>query len=656
MLQTPTTESQEKSRVRRSAKTPQPRRELHPVTPAGGLSLAEQTRGAWLQRNSASLQSAIGNQAALRMMSGPRPVLQTKLAVNQPGDSHEQEADRVAEQVMRMPDSAAVPAGKPNFSGEHKIQRKCSHCEEEEEKLHRRESGPGPATAPPIVHQALRSPGRPLDPATRAYFEPRLGSDFSGVRVHTDTHAAESARALNALAYTVGSDIVFANGQYAPHSRSGQRLVAHELVHVGQQQAARSGQLASGEVGVQRQSPPDTEPQSTGDQGQKQDDPPAWLTIQGQPFIQYQRIFTIPKPPPWLLGGQLAANLQFHSDDTGFELALLGQYGHIFTWNSKATAGGDQYQIGVQPSYVLINTKLWGDRSTQFALIGQGTYASTSSADPTVAGKQISLMGGAQLTQDIAQLGPIKVQGVASVAGGGAWSKGPADTGFSAAWAAQGQIGIQIAFDAVKRKRQRPPDQHVETTITPDEQEKQKEQEARDKKNDEEQRKAEQQKKEAEEEARKKVEEQQKKPTPPPPAPLPGDLKIFFLKDKPLHGLPTDANVINSEMAGDDLSAAKASVQTTLSADPTVKVSISGYASIEAPNEQYNCDLGSRRSEWIRRQLGIPIERVVDPPDKAAEICEDKAGLISYGSKKATHTNSEAERRRDRFAIVHFQR
>jgi hypothetical protein len=87
----------------------------------------------------------------------------------------------------------------------------------------------------PIVHEVLRSPGRPLDPATRAFMEPRFGHDFSQVKVHADAQAAESARAVDALAYTVGRDIVFGSGQYALHSNSGQRLMAHELTHVVQQ-------------------------------------------------------------------------------------------------------------------------------------------------------------------------------------------------------------------------------------------------------------------------------------------------------------------------------------------------------------------------------------------------------------------------------------
>jgi hypothetical protein len=93
-----------------------------------------------------------------------------------------------------------------------------------------------PTTVPSIVHEVLRSSGQPLDTATRAFMEPRFGHDFSRVRVHTDSRAAESARAVNALAYTVGRDVVFRTGQYAPGTSKGQSLLAHELTHVVQQQ------------------------------------------------------------------------------------------------------------------------------------------------------------------------------------------------------------------------------------------------------------------------------------------------------------------------------------------------------------------------------------------------------------------------------------
>jgi Domain of unknown function (DUF4157) len=90
-------------------------------------------------------------------------------------------------------------------------------------------------SVPPIVHEVLSSSGQPLDGGTRAFMEPRFGHDFSQVRVHTDARAAESARAVNALAYTVGRDVVFGEGQYTPGAREGRGLLAHELTHVLQQ-------------------------------------------------------------------------------------------------------------------------------------------------------------------------------------------------------------------------------------------------------------------------------------------------------------------------------------------------------------------------------------------------------------------------------------
>jgi hypothetical protein len=90
-------------------------------------------------------------------------------------------------------------------------------------------------SVPLIVHEVLRSPGQPLDPTIRAFMEPRFGHDFSQVRVHADAMAAESAQAVNALAYTVGRDVVFGTGQFAPNTGAGKKLLAHELAHTVQQ-------------------------------------------------------------------------------------------------------------------------------------------------------------------------------------------------------------------------------------------------------------------------------------------------------------------------------------------------------------------------------------------------------------------------------------
>jgi hypothetical protein len=98
--------------------------------------------------------------------------------------------------------------------------------------------GAAARAVPPLVHEVLRTPGQPLEAAARAFFEPRFGRDFTAVRVHTDAPAAESARAVDALAYTVGQHIVFGAGRYRPGEAEGKRLLAHELAHAVQQQGA----------------------------------------------------------------------------------------------------------------------------------------------------------------------------------------------------------------------------------------------------------------------------------------------------------------------------------------------------------------------------------------------------------------------------------
>jgi hypothetical protein len=103
------------------------------------------------------------------------------------------------------------------------------------------------AVAPPIVHEALRSPGEPLDAGTRGVMEARFGHDFSRVRIHAGARAAESAEAVNSLAYTVGQQVVFGASQYAPQTARGSALLAHELTHTMQQPSA----AASGTVRIE---------------------------------------------------------------------------------------------------------------------------------------------------------------------------------------------------------------------------------------------------------------------------------------------------------------------------------------------------------------------------------------------------------------------
>jgi hypothetical protein len=85
------------------------------------------------------------------------------------------------------------------------------------------------------VESVISSSGRPLDHETRRYMESRIGFDFSKVRIHTDSRAVASAKSLNARAYTVGNNVVFGAGRFAPNTTEGRRLLAHELTHTVQQ-------------------------------------------------------------------------------------------------------------------------------------------------------------------------------------------------------------------------------------------------------------------------------------------------------------------------------------------------------------------------------------------------------------------------------------
>jgi hypothetical protein len=113
----------------------------------------------------------------------------------------------------------------------------CAECRQKREGMLQRAAINSAPTnrVPPIVHDVLNSPGQPLDAQTRGFMEPRFGHDFSQVRVHSDARATESAQAVNALAYTVGRDVVFGKGEYEPGTSEGRRLLAHELTHVVQQ-------------------------------------------------------------------------------------------------------------------------------------------------------------------------------------------------------------------------------------------------------------------------------------------------------------------------------------------------------------------------------------------------------------------------------------
>jgi hypothetical protein len=178
-----------------------------------------QTSGAnlILQRKCACGARASGLAGECAECSKKKLGLQTKLRINEPGDVYEQEADRVAEQVLAMPahpDVSKAPTLIQRYTGQ---------------------SSAPTGTAPASVDRVLASPGRPLEATLRQDMEQRFGHDFSRVRVHSGAAAEQSARDVDASAYTVGHDIVFGAGRFAPATHEGQRLIAHELTHVVQQ-------------------------------------------------------------------------------------------------------------------------------------------------------------------------------------------------------------------------------------------------------------------------------------------------------------------------------------------------------------------------------------------------------------------------------------
>jgi len=177
-----------------------------------------------------------GNQTA-RLPESPQAalILQSKLHVGVANDEYEREADHIADDVAHMPEP---PVRHPCPCGGG-----CPRCQSEQSGLirkrprtRRHEVGAGhEISVPRIVHDVLRASGHPLDPATLAFMGPRIGHDFSGVRVHLGSTAAQSAQAVGARAFTLGNHIVFGSGQYAPGTTAGRLLLAHELTHVVQQ-------------------------------------------------------------------------------------------------------------------------------------------------------------------------------------------------------------------------------------------------------------------------------------------------------------------------------------------------------------------------------------------------------------------------------------
>lgn len=160
------------------------------------------------------------------------PIVQPKLTIGSPNDVYEQEADAVADTVVRKTEPSINPTQTSGL-----ISRKCAACEEEEKHLQKKGNDMmAGETAPSIVHDVINSGnGKSLDTGTQNFMESRFGHNFSNVRIHTNSLAADSATAIQAKAYTIGNHVVFNTGEYAPHTHAGKHLLAHELTHVVQQ-------------------------------------------------------------------------------------------------------------------------------------------------------------------------------------------------------------------------------------------------------------------------------------------------------------------------------------------------------------------------------------------------------------------------------------
>jgi len=199
-------------------------------------TVAEASGLAWGKsrlRDGQEVGAAIGTPLFLQRQAQtvPRAIMKTKLTIGQPGDDYEQEADRVAEQVMRMPESTDLGEEVTDQSGANPtISSAGPHIRSLSPNL------PGLSVAvPSSVDKALASPSTPMGSALQQDMERRFGQDFSDVRVHTGKEAEDSAQEVSAAAYTVGHDIVFGEGQYFPDSHQGRKLISHELTHVLQQ-------------------------------------------------------------------------------------------------------------------------------------------------------------------------------------------------------------------------------------------------------------------------------------------------------------------------------------------------------------------------------------------------------------------------------------
>ncbi len=225
----------------------------------------------------------------------------------------------------------------------------CAECRKTKLLQRRAAASSVPATAPSIVHEVLGSPGQPLDPVTQAFFEPRFGHDFSQVRVHTDERAADSARAVNALAYTVGQHVAFDTGLYSPQTETGGRLLAHELAHVVQHSRGPAGVHAQRAV---------SEP---GDPAELEADAAADLAMRGLPS------------PPLVQTAAAVSRFPYQSTGTTLDRANFATFTGLNYWVQRT---GERYDI-TQSSRMAANPE---EQSAVFAALWASNPPATVTA------------------------------------------------------------------------------------------------------------------------------------------------------------------------------------------------------------------------------------------------------------------------------------
>ena len=179
------------------------------------------------------MRSILGRGQKLNSFGAPPPIIQPKLMVNSPDDKYEQEADKVAEQVMNS-DATIDEENDLNIQRKPFLNspRDVSHIDSSFENS---------------LHQSKGS-GTPISNDIRDYIEPRMKSDFSDVRIHTDSKSSEMTERVGARAFTHGNDIYFGSGQYNPNSFDGKRLLAHELTHVVQQTGSKKNNSSNNSI------------------------------------------------------------------------------------------------------------------------------------------------------------------------------------------------------------------------------------------------------------------------------------------------------------------------------------------------------------------------------------------------------------------------